>query len=115
MNKQKQAGFSALESLGFLALIAGIVAIAWPSIKEVQAKEKESLKLDALVQIETSKTQFDGGARPADRRAFDDAGDAERFKILMPSMQVTDDTAFATKFGLAKIKVNRLGQNAEVE
>lgn len=113
--KPRTAGFSMLESAGFLIAIIAIGAYSWPRVTGVMKETEKASQFHAVCALESAKNQFDQDARPDDKRDFDAAGDADRFDKLSKLLTPNTPAAFQAAYSLNNIKVNELGKNVEVE
>lgn len=109
------SAFSVLESLGFLAALAVILAFSYPKVASIWKEDTDATKFHGLCLLEAAKMQYDQDARPDDKKVFDESDDATRFAMLQHLLNPNDPAAFAKSYKLTNIRINGLGENVQVD
>lgn len=108
-------GYTLVEFLFFLAALVGIGFLAVPQITELRSATKDRNRQVVLGKIEAAKNSYDSTANTQARSKFDGSNDQSRFELLAPLMGAEDPVAFVRGTGITKLKINRLGEDVEVE
>jgi hypothetical protein len=113
--KTLKNGYTLFEFLFFLAAIVGIGVISIPQITELRSGTKERNRQVIVSKIEAAKNSYDSTANIQARGKFDGSNDQSRFELLAPLMGAEDPVAFVRGTGITKLKINRLGEDVEIE
>lgn len=115
MKKTTHRAYTLIELVVFLGLLAGIGALTIPQISSLNEGTKEITRQVVLSKLESAKNNFDSTANTQKRSSFDSASDESRFETLAPLMGAEDPVSFVRGSGIGRLKINKLGENVEVE
>jgi hypothetical protein len=115
MKIASEKGYGILEVIGFLAIVGGIAYMCMPTMKTIKETKTTILKTQILTRLEIAKNLFDSESKTIEKRKFDDASDEERFDKLSPKLGESDSIKFIEGSGIKLMKINKLGNDVEVE
>jgi|688.fasta_scaffold2458551_1 hypothetical protein len=108
-------GYTILEGIVFLGLIAGMIAYTLPEIRRLKEEERSRKTIQLTSRLETAKNMFDDTSSPATRAKFDGSSDEARYEQLSELLQQPDALAFVAGSGVTRMFINRLGEDVVLE
>jgi competence protein ComGC len=115
MNTRSTKAYTLIEFLFLLAAIVGIGFITIPEISELRSGTKERNRQVVVSKLEGAKNSYDSTANEQARNKFDGSSDETRFELLSPLMGAEGPVEFVRGTGISRLKINRLGENVEIE
>lgn len=115
MNIRNNQGYTILEFLFFAGALLGIGFLTLPQITEIRGGTKERNRQIVVSKLEGAKNNYDSTANEQARTKFDGSSDETRFELLAPLIGADDPIGFVRGSGISRLKINRLGENVEVE
>jgi competence protein ComGC len=115
MKKNNKSGYTLLEFLLFFGLLVGVGFLTVPQIFELRANTKDRNQQVVVSKLESAKNSYDSTANEQARNRFDGSSDEARFELLAPLMGAEDPVSFVRGSGISRLRINRLGENVEIE
>jgi hypothetical protein len=114
-SKHSIKGYTIIEFLAIIAAFAGLIAYTLPQIKSLKDAERNRKQLQVVSKLEGAKNMFDESSSPATRAKFDGSSDEARYELLAGLLNQPDPFAFIGGSGISRMKINRLGEDVEVD
>lgn len=115
VNNPKSRGYTIIEFLLIIGGFAALIAYTLPQIKSLKEDEKERKQLQIICKLESAKNMYDDTSSPATRAKFDGSSDEARYEQLAVLLNEPDPFKFISGSGVTRLKINRLGEDVEVE
>lgn len=115
MKTNRKNAYTLLEFLFFAGALTAICFLTIPQITELRSGTKERNRQVVVTKIEGAKNNYDSTANEQARNKFDGSSDETKFELLGPLMGAEDPVSFVRGSGITRLKINRLGENVEVE
>jgi hypothetical protein len=113
--KTRKNAYTLVEFLFLLAALVGVGFLTVPEILELRSGTKERNRQVVISKLEGAKNSYDSTANDQARNKFDGSSDEARFDLLAPLMGAEDPVSFVRGSGISRLRINRLGENVEVE